>query len=696
MSTITSMPSSSQLISTSVFPWHSLDDDILFEIFSSLPQRDRLSLCLVNKRCNRLATKLIYRKVYLNDSNVVRSDFMDLAINWTFLSIPSFLPEDESREIANSKLKMLIDTFKKNILNLESVEWIRINWDLDSFLQKDILTLLCTKGKSLKRLENITDASCNDIIANGEISKRQVTSFDMAPPNSLPELPVPPNYIPNLKQYLNQRISSRLSHMTLFIDPMKLFNYLYPLKGKLQIVDLKFHWRREFYPNEYFINKIQKVPLKNLSEIFDTRTLKILTVISWNESLLPREIEMIKNFKEFINLQDISLISIKQDTNLLVPLFENLKKLKRIKMDFLEDYIPETTNPKIFLTILTNCKNLEFIDIRFEGMDTPIISIKENRFELQQKCFCSKCDYIFNSILKKKIFLFPEDRYLTDIHDLAAKDLFKMMRYLSLLPYSKACDTYPSVRTQPMNLKEFVSKMNHNIFVYRKHRDQLVLNSDYNYDENMTNDTSNNSGMTPNSNHFTQSIINEDSNIIDHPWINDDEGVETEVEVVEDDEDEVSDENRFDDINNRVEVENDNLNMNMRDVTIANNESEIDNHNDGPVMHTHTDLEDEVNLLKLPHEPLTEQDIVDCYHALIHHYRITYIAFLKGFPKLRFLMLNDIPTVCIEEDCERIFEPVLFHKNYTTNLAGWTRYHNDRKREVSGTNDTAAKRATVI
>ncbi|CCH60390.1 hypothetical protein TBLA_0C05930 [Henningerozyma blattae CBS 6284] len=741
----------------SVFPWDKLSDDLLFDIFSSLPQPDRLSLCLVNKRCNRIATKLIYRRIYLNDSNVVTSDFMDLAINWTLLMIPSYLPEERSRLLANKKLKGLIKTFIRNPVTLKNVQWIRINWDLEGELQKRILELLCSEGTSLQRLENITDPSCNDIIANGKVSKYQVTSFDMAPPNSLPELPVPENYIPNLKIYLRQRISSRLSHMTLFIDPLKLFNYLYLLKGKLQIVDLKFHWRREFFDPIYFKNPIRNSstlpPLRDLSEIFDVRSLKVLTVISWNEQLLPREVEMIKNFKEFIYLEDLSLISIKQDTKLLVPLFEYLKNLKRIKMDFLQQYSPESTNPEIFLTILLNCNKLQFIDMRFEGMDLPIISIKDRTVDILQKCQCNKCNHVFNKILKEKLFLFSEDIYLEGDHEAATKDIFTMMRALSLLPYSKACDSYPSVRTQPMNLHEFVNIMNDNLFSYRKNKNQLVKDFSRNIFKklelndslNLNNDDNNDSHTTPlsfhnddyreqfnndheinndnNNDEYTMSEVpvnetpvneftpNENTNddLFDYPIYNDandnihqnrnenenaviaweggntqpeengfmttrepsetpnDELVETEVEVEEDGGITVNFEPNTN--NGTINIPITNFSTNASDASSGLPSDFLGMSN---ILPPYTTCDDDGYLLKLPHEVLTEKDVIDCYHALIHHYRATYIAFLRGFPKLRFLMLNDIPSVVVEENCERIFQPALYHADYKTNLTGWS------------------------
>ncbi|AMD22482.1 HHL288Wp [Eremothecium sinecaudum] len=566
-----------------VFPLERLPEELIQEIFSHLPQPDRLRLCHINKKCYQIAMHLIYNRIYLNDSNVVKSDFMDLAINWTFLSIPSFMQEEESRKVANEKLKKLIGTLQVNPQTLNMIQWVRINWDLNPVLQKTILTLLCNKSASLQRLENVTDPDCNDIVAFGQMSHKNLTSFDMAPPNSLPERPVSPNYIPDLSRYLKQRISCKLSHMTLFMDPVQLFNYIHPLTHKLQIRDLKLHWRREFYPPSEFKNK-RKTPLTKLSEIFDIRALKVLTIISWNESLSPRELDMLKEFEEFFNIEDLSLISVAQHTMVLVDLFNKLVNLKRLKMDFLENYIPQATKPDIFLSILISCKKLQFLDIRFEGLDSPIMAIENDRYRTERKCHCARCVKTHDEIICKKIFHYLDDLKMIDIEELTAKDIFAMMRYQSLLPYSKACDSYPSVRTQPMNMDQFVQIMNESILNYRKLRGQLA-------------------GISP--------------------------------------------------------------------------DSELP-------------LDHEEGLSLLPHDPFTSQDVIDCFHTLIHHYKRTYITLLSEFPELRFLMLNDVPTVIIEENSERIPHPVFFHDGYVSNLHGWTKKlkkrNNDDNKDLSTVN----------
>lgn len=376
---------------------------LLEEILSHLPQQDRVNACLVNRSFNAIATKLLYRRIYLNDSNVVRSDIMNLAINWTLLYVPNRVSEERAREVANRKLQILIRALKVNKRAVRSVEWVRINWDLNSVYQKTLLSIVCNEGTALQRLENVIDPSCNDIIANGRVSGRQLTSFDMAPPHPNAGVEVNPQYIPNLRRYLSQRISSSITYMNLFMDPLTLFEYLYPLRDKLQVVDLKLHWRLEYFPAEHFIHKISQRPLHKLSDIFDPRSLKVLTIVSWHEYLLPKELDIIKQLKDFTTIEDLSLISIEQETLQLMNLFSSLPRLRRLKTDFIEQLSPQSTKPELFMTILQNCRELEFLDLRFEGLDAPIINVENGEFQLTQKCHCSHCMHVFDSIIRQKL-----------------------------------------------------------------------------------------------------------------------------------------------------------------------------------------------------------------------------------------------------------------------------------------------------
>ncbi|SCU96189.1 LAFA_0G04830g1_1 [Lachancea sp. 'fantastica'] len=579
------------------FPVSAPPNDVLPEILSFLPQEDRLQCTLVSRKFNSIATKLLYRRIYLNDSNVVKSDVMNLAVNWTVLYVPNQLAEPIARKVADRKLRSLIRTLESNERAVQAVEWVRINWDLNPKWQKQFLYVICNKSESLQRLENVTDPACNDIIAHGKISSQKLTSFDMAPPNPNAGSEVDPSYIPNLKNYLSQRISSRITYMNLFICPILLFSCLYPLRDKLQVVDLKLHWRVEFYPKMFFKKKIAERPIEKLSDVFDARSLQVLTIVSWHECLLPKEREMLHQLQDFTNLEDLSLISIEQETKPLIGLFSKLTKLKRLKVDFIEQLSSQSTKPEVFLAILHCCRELEFLDMRFEGLDAPIVDVDRGDFRLTQKCHCSACMHVFDFTLRQKLFLYPEDYVLTDFRDVMTKDIFRMIRFHCLLPYSKACDYYPSVRTCPMDIDKFVSLMNNDLKLYRASRSQLVRDPVVSDESDPTNGSQRN-GST-------------DAGCLNNFLENDEENIFTD--------------------------------------------------------------------LVLPHKPLNRQDVVDCYHALIHHHRRTYIALLTQFPKLRFLVLNDIATVVVNEHEERVLQPVFYNEGFKSNLNGWTQKGKRRK-----------------
>ena len=65
-------------------------------------------------------------------------------------------------------------------------------------------------------------------------------------------------------------------------------------------------------------------------------------------------------------------------------------------------FIPGTINPQCFFFFYFNklLTNYNFLIFRFEDIDHPIIDIDDQRFVLNQKCYCDKCNSTFNEILK--------------------------------------------------------------------------------------------------------------------------------------------------------------------------------------------------------------------------------------------------------------------------------------------------------
>ncbi|KAL6944620.1 hypothetical protein ACO0RG_001359 [Hanseniaspora osmophila] len=489
-------------------PLNTFSDEILYEVITHMDQRTKLAMSLVNLRFHKLANKSIYRQIYLNDCCVVESKSINLANKWTVLYLPALIDEKKSRFIADKKLCRLLATFEeKPQTTLKHVEWVRINWDLNKNLQKLIVERLCNGAPNLVRLENVIDPSCYDIIAQGKYSDRNssLRSFDMAPPNSSPGDTIDDHYLPNFYKFLDSRFYNNIDNittLTLFIDPVILFglnNYLdqetnfglYPklLRGgkKLYIKDLKLHWRLEFFPMNVFQlqQKATKMTLPKLSDMFDTKTLETLTIISWEEEMEERNKELLRQVADFHNLKDLSLISLQQSFAILQTLFDgkNMPDLKRLKFDFLDSFGLDNASPLLLRVILDNCKKLEYLDIRSnEFLVQPIVSLRRSmdnetnnreeyhhqnlrlfKFGVTQQCYCPKCCDYFNSFLTKT--LFPKELDFNDInymklHEFFFRDIFKLMKHYGLFPYSKASDIYPSVRTQPMNISEFVKKFN--------------------------------------------------------------------------------------------------------------------------------------------------------------------------------------------------------------------------------------------
>lgn len=71
-----------------------------------------------------------------------------------------------------------------------------------------------------------------------------------------------------------------------------------------------------------------------------------------------------------------------------------------------------------------------------------------------------------------------------------------------------------------------------------------------------------------------------------------------------------------------------------------------------------------------PFQPITESEVIKCYHSMIHHNKKTYTTILSNLPNLRYLTLNDIPSIILNDNGTRVPIPVFFNSGYITNMKG--------------------------
>ncbi|KAH3678483.1 hypothetical protein WICMUC_001500 [Wickerhamomyces mucosus] len=450
-----------------------------------LQQDDLIELSLVSKFYYNLAIQQLYKRIYLNDSFIETSEINHLyrlASNWSWLKLPSDLDIEGAKSEANYKLKLLIRSLDENLeLNNKVVE-VRLNWDLNIDLQLILVQYLTNNSNTIRIIENITDPKLNiEGVQNSRFGKN-LTSLDLPPPYPLPESDLPSiDYIPGLYKHLSTNLTQNLKHLTLFIDPLQLFNNIIRPNFKLELESFKLHCRSDSYPPEIY--RKQNWKFFKLSDIFDIRYLKNLTIISWFDHYPFSDVFKFDHWIEFENLQDITLIAVEFNDLLISKLIRACKNLKRLKLDF-GNILLLRENTLIYRAIFSPkvLKTLKFLDIKLYFPDRIFsIDIRDFTFMFKELCSCSFCkDHVYPNILRGKIV-----RDGNELLKVGPREFYQKVSYYdhffcaNLLPYSKAVDRFPSVKTSSETIETFLNAFNE---LNSTREDFIPLNEDDFYD----------------------------------------------------------------------------------------------------------------------------------------------------------------------------------------------------------------------
>lgn len=405
----------------------------------------------MSKSFYSLSVRHLYQKIYLNDRAVETSDLCDLAPSWTWFILKGEISTLENR--ANVKLKLLIRTLKENERLCALVKHVRLSWDLKESLQIQLALLLTKFGSSLRCVENITTMKLADTLSNGPHYKHLRTLDIPPPPETRAEIRfISDEYIQNVSHLLSQRLSSHIKHLTVFVDPLCLFANLYKLDHPLSLESLKIHCRHDMFPPVVY----ERTQKRQLSDVFNTQTLKSLTIISWDDySAGIRSEQKYEMWYAFKKIEDLTFISVTFDDDGIAGFINNMDSLRRIKLDF---HKPETlinTDSLVYKSLWKHKNSLEFVDIKMQ-LTHKLIQLKaaEYRTELKIPCFCDDCCDAF-SLLK---LLVPAE--IAEFQQYRHLDIFTHIHYSSLAPYSKALDLYPSVNTGEDTIQGFIDKFN--------------------------------------------------------------------------------------------------------------------------------------------------------------------------------------------------------------------------------------------
>lgn len=451
---------------------HRLPTELVQEVVWFLPQKDLLSLSLASRYLRELAANILYRRIYLNDTRVEASEEYLLAPNWSWLEVKCFAGEAESeadvetrsKQCANGKLRSLIRALSSSPGLCNKVVEVRLNWDLDINLQMELIEVLVNRSQSLRIIENVTDPRLNSVILRGRYV-RNLVSLDLPPPNTLPSIDISRDYLADLQQCVAQRLQHGLASikvLIIFMNPLLLFNNVYRLRPgrKFQIASLKIHYRADFYPEQVYSRANRT--LARYSDVFDVRYLRVLTIISWHEQILPESTYDFAQWHDFTQLEDITLIAVTFDDPKIARLIERAHCLKRLKLDFFYPRRSMATDSLTYKAIFHQRRNLRFLDLKL-ALNVKIVNLDVRRYRIKIKipCKCSLCqDRVLKGIFESKILPTDDDYFVQQIENYEIINFFDQLFMSNLLPYSKAVDAYPSVETGSDSIESFLARFN--------------------------------------------------------------------------------------------------------------------------------------------------------------------------------------------------------------------------------------------
>lgn len=202
------------------------DDHILSNIINQLDQHSKTVIARCSRRMNEFAIKSLYRKIYINDTPIVKSNLINIEASWSFLGNNKGYGQGEL--VYNLKIfirtisgyycdcgnqdRSEIESFqhKRHLDIAQSIKWIRFNWDANQMLQLDILKS-ALEGESLQRIENMV-SPLHYYLLYQYMNICSFASLEQAP--ALASVPAE-DYITCLRQDVDEHAGTELDKRTL-------------------------------------------------------------------------------------------------------------------------------------------------------------------------------------------------------------------------------------------------------------------------------------------------------------------------------------------------------------------------------------------------------------------------------------------------------------------------------------------------
>lgn len=455
--------------------FETLPSELVQKILSHVSQEDKVSLTYVSKSYYNHAIRSLYRNIYLNNTLYVPSD-LDNTLGTHYWSTLYCLYNDNTRsdELSHFDNKNPTNAFRGRDLTTEKfrclvrslgerpgklgplIENVHCTWHLDQNLLKEFIYLLSRHAHNLRTFENFIRKDLNEDIIR---LSSQLQSLTITAPTHTPSDPPSMEYVESVDKYC---MNYNLENIRSLNTHMDLRNFFHYLKRPLRIKSLSLSMRKDMLlGSEYGRDCIP------YEKILDVNELREIEVLSWMD---PKDVNFnmysrwnLRGFFQFKNIESLSLLSLTENSHFLEDCVRALPSLKRLKVD----YMFELTVDRHFVDVLSRAacsKTLEYLDIRVDQFDSPLLSINRETtpmFELHMACKCESCKDVYENVIIKKYFPTTSALKKPALKHLSTKHFFfQMFKGYPIIPYSQYVDEYPGLGFRYYSLEDHAKVMN--------------------------------------------------------------------------------------------------------------------------------------------------------------------------------------------------------------------------------------------
>lgn len=447
-------------------------DELPTEIFRTityyLSQEDKINLCYVSTKIYISILPFIYANLYLNERYYFPSDY-DNSLGTHFWSVlyfdyhtkvPKMIAANDSdtiqKRLARYKFSLLVRSLDENPHKLcPLIKNVHCTWHLDESLMYHFIQLINSYANNLTCFENfIRKEITYELVKHA----KTLNTLTITPPSLLPlDGTAPIEYFQQVRLLLPNYNFQLIQHLDIHVNALTFFKELNePLKIKSLVLNLR--------PDTYRDDNLQSI---NYYDIFDVNALKSLEILSWyNTSDIDLDIYTmwsLRHFLHFHQIENLSILSLFANDAFIKDCIMNFNHLKRLKVDFMFD-IPLGKSVTDMMGIAPCSRTLEYLDVKFEELNTPLIYIdqdEESTFQISLTCQCGNCEQTLFDVIHKKYFPNAESFLIKEFKDVESHNfVLQMFKLYPIVPYAHYFDKYPSIGWYSKPITEHAENVN--------------------------------------------------------------------------------------------------------------------------------------------------------------------------------------------------------------------------------------------